>query len=75
MARPKRQSALFSISDSLETLTSFEKMPHSPRPAMPAASNRQLIRSARKTAGSQRAGKQFSASMGGIHRRRNKRGF
>jgi hypothetical protein len=74
MAKPKRQSALFAV-EPLDLYSSFEKISHSVRPPMPVASNRQSIRSAHKTSASQRVGKKFSLTRGGIHRRRNKRGF
>jgi hypothetical protein len=75
MAKPKRQSALFAVSDSLDTYSTFEKMSHTSHPPMPVASFRQSVRSSRKTPGSQRVGKKFSLTSGGIHRRRNKRSF
>jgi hypothetical protein len=75
MAKPKRQSVAFVAHEAVDSYTSFEKFSHSARPAMPVGSNRQSIRSARKTSASQRVGKKFSLTLGGIHRRRNKRSF
>jgi hypothetical protein len=69
--RPQRKSTLAWLATMDEE--AFEKTRPQARSVMPVASQRGAARSVHKTRASDHVGRRVSRTLGGIHRRRNKR--
>jgi hypothetical protein len=70
--RPQHKRSVFWLATAGDE-ESFEKFPAQARNVMPVSSQRRIARSLHKTDASRRTGRRISQTLGGIHRRRNKR--